>query len=126
MSTAQDHLVLVGSEDSVIRLFDTRTGEKRPAKQMTHQYKGHQKWVTQVKFNPEVENVFLSGSIDGTVKLWDLRNDEQPLANLKHRSQTKQKDGEANENFKIFGVEWNGASQILCGGSDSHISVHTM
>ena len=89
LDTAQDFLALTGSEDSVIRLWDTRTGEQRPAKQMSHTYKGHSRWITQVKFNPQVENLFISGSIDGTVKLWDLRNDEQPLANLKHKSQQK-------------------------------------
>ena len=115
ITTAQDHLILAGSEDSVVRLFDTRTGDKRPAKQLTHAYKAHSKWITSVKFNPQAENVFISGSVDGTVKLWDLRNDEQPLANLKHKSQTKQKANAAgeqqmDEDFKIFSVEWNGAS----------------
>ena len=86
LTTAQDHLVLAGSEDSVVRLFDARTGDKRAAQQLTHSYKGHSKWITSVRFNPQAENVFLSGSIDGTVKLWDLRNDELPLANLKHKS----------------------------------------
>ena len=61
--------------------------------------------------------MFISGSIDGTVKLWDLRNDEIPLANLKSKNESEK---------KIFAAEWNGASQILSGGSDSHISVHSM
>lgn len=125
LDTAQDHLILQGSEDSVIRLWDTRAGDQKSAKLINHKFKGHSKWVSQVKFNPQVENIFLSGSLDGTVRLWDLRNDETPLANLKHKSQQKQ-SGENNEDFKIFALEWNGASQILSGGSDSHISVNIM
>ena len=58
--------------------------------------------------------------MDGSVKLWDLRNDEYPVANLKN------KQSQDNENFKIFATEWNGASQILTGGSDDHISVYSM
>jgi len=64
--------------------------------------------------------VFISGSLDGTVKLWDLRNDEMPIANL------KQKNHGEDDHFKIFAVNWNGSSQILSGGSDSHISVHSI
>jgi len=47
--------------------------------------------------------LFLSGSYDGTVKLWDLRNEETPIATLKHKS-------ESTEDYKVFAVEWNGAS----------------
>jgi WD40 repeat protein len=85
---------------------------------MSSSYEGHSHYISQVQFNPQVENIFISGSLDGTVKLWDLRNDEVPLANMK---QKKQDDG-----FKIFAANWNGSSQILSGGSDSHISVHTI
>ena len=85
---------------------------------MVHQYEGHDKFISKVQFNPEVENIFISGSLDGTVKLWDLRNDEKPLANLKNKA--------SGDEYRVFAAEWNGASQILSGGSDSHISVHSM
>ena len=64
--------------------------------------------------------MFVSGGMDGAVKLWDIRNKEAPLANLKH----KVKDNEGD--YRVFSTEWNGASSILSGGSDSHISVHSM
>jgi len=114
IDTAQGNLVLSGSEDSIIRLWDTRAQDK-----MVHQYQGHQRWISQVQFNATNENIFISGSLDGSVKLWDLRNDEMPVANLK----TKNTSDEA---YKIFACEWNGASQILSGGSSSHINVHSM
>lgn len=121
LDTAQDNLILTGSEDGVIRLWDTRVGSaSKSSKQLAAQFSSHNRFITQVCFNPQVENVFLSGGIDGGLKLWDVRNDELPLANLKHKSKDNKDD------FKIFAVEWNGASQILSGGSDSHISVHSM
>ena len=55
-----------------------------------------------MKFNQSVDNLFLSGSYDGTVKLWDIRNEETALATMKHSSQT--------DDYKVFAVEWNGSS----------------
>ncbi len=74
--------------------------------------------MTSVNFNPSSEYVFISGAMDGSVKLWDLRNKESPLSNLKHKIK--------DDDYKVFSTAWNGASQIISGGSDSHISVHTM
>lgn len=122
IDTAQDNLILSGSEDGVIRLWDTRLGSaSKSTKHLSAQFSSHTRMISRVCFNPEVENVFLSGAMDGSVKLWDIRNDELPLANLKHKS----KDADSGD-FKVFATEWNGASQILSGGSDSHISVHSM
>ena len=86
-------------------------------------FQAHDRCVTTVKFNPQVENVFISGSHDGQVKLWDLRNDEEPLAVLKHKVSNK---AELNDDYRVFATAWNGASNILSGGSDSHISMHKM
>jgi hypothetical protein len=49
-----------------------------------------------------------------------LRNTDVPLANLKNKNVENVVD------YKVFALDWNGASQILSGGSDSHISVHSM
>jgi len=84
------------------------------------EYEAHSQWVSTVQFNHSVDNVFLSGSFDGTVKLWDLRNLEAPLSTL------KRKDTSLPEDYKVFDLEWNGPSQIISGGSDSHVSVHTL
>ena len=55
-----------------------------------------------MRFNLNAENVFVSGSYDGTVKLWDMRNEERPIATLKRKDKSDQ--------YKVFAVEWNGAS----------------
>lgn len=51
--------------------------------------------------------------------MWDLRNEERPIATLK-----KKQDDKTSDDYKVFALEWNGPSQILSGGSDSNISVH--
>ena len=78
IDSTQGNLIVAGCEDAILRLFDVRANVK--VKQLSKCYDGHQRAVTSVACNPQVENVLVSGSIDGTVKLWDLRNDEAPLA----------------------------------------------
>ena len=58
--------------------------------------------MTSVNFNPSSEYVFISGAMDGSVKLWDLRNKETPLSNLKHKIK--------DDDYKVFSTAWNGAS----------------
>lgn len=111
---------MTGHEDGSVKLWDARTGGSE--KKAKASFEAHESWVSQVKFNQNVENIFLSGSYDGTIKMWDIRNEEMPLATLKR----KQEKGSANDDYKVFALEWNGPSQILSGGSDSHISLHTI
>jgi WD40 repeat protein len=67
-----------------------------------------------------VESLFLSASFDGSVKMWDIRNDEKALASLKSKSKDTEQD------YKVFTAEWNGTEQILTGGSNSQVSVFSM
>lgn len=53
--------------------------------------------------------------------MWDIRNEEMPLSTLKRKQEKN-----SSEDYKVFALEWNGPSQILSGGSDSHISLHTI
>jgi WD40 repeat protein len=72
MDSAQESTLITGHEDAVVRLWDVRSGASE--KTFKAQYEGHDKWISQVKFNQNVDNIFISGSYDGSVKLWDLRN----------------------------------------------------
>ena len=118
IDSVQDSTLITGHEDSVIRLWDVRSGMSE--RTFKSQYESHERWVSRVKFNENVENIFISSSYDGTVKLWDLRNEETPLFTLKRKQE------QAGEDYKVFAAEWNGPSQIISGGSDSNVSVHTI
>lgn len=48
IDTSGTNLLLSGSEDSIIRLWDIRTGSDKPVKQLASQYEGHSKYISQV------------------------------------------------------------------------------
>jgi WD40 repeat protein/uncharacterized caspase-like protein len=74
-------LVLSGSEDKTLKLWDASTGA------LVRSFEGHLDEVTSVAFSPDGTRV-LSGSKDKTVKLWDvatgtlLRTFEEPSDSL--------------------------------------------
>jgi len=99
-----DNIIISGHEDAYIKAWDERSSNKQPIKIL----KAHSKWISSTKFHPNNPLIFLTGSYDSTVKLWDFRS-TFPLVNLKDQKE------------KVFSVEWNGDSEFLSGGSDSKI-----
>ena len=113
---SENQLVLAGHEDGYVRLYDLRQSQVK----QTKVFECHDRYVSNVKINPRAENVFVTCALDGLLKLWDMRNEQAPLFVLKRGGD------EAADEAKLFGLGWNGASQIISGGSDSHVSVHQM
>ena len=58
-------ILAVATHETVIRLWDTRTGKVETA------LAGHTNSVGVVKFSPE-GNLIASGGDDGTLRLWDV------------------------------------------------------
>ncbi|KAI5451116.1 general transcription repressor [Naganishia albida] len=59
-------LVAAGSLDTIVRVWDTRTG------QQVERLRGHKDSVYSVAFSPD-GNSLVSGSLDKSLKVWDLR-----------------------------------------------------
>jgi len=72
---------LAGLEDGSVRCFDLRLSSMKSQAVIT--FECHDRLVSQVRTNPQAENVFLTGSYDGKVKMWDLRNATGALHVLK-------------------------------------------
>ena len=113
---ATENYLLSGQEDGVVKVFDFRkTSGAKSAAVITFDA-CHERWISHIKVNPKAQNVFLTSGYDGKVKMWDLRNQMEPLSILKRTTQVP--------DDKVFATAWNGPSQILSGGADSHVSVH--
>ncbi|KAL5574668.1 hypothetical protein UlMin_016367 [Ulmus minor] len=59
--------LLSASDDKVIKLWNWEEGWK-----CTRIFEGHSHYVMQVAINPKDTNTFASGSLDGTIKIWNI------------------------------------------------------
>ncbi|OBZ68569.1 WD repeat-containing protein mip1 [Grifola frondosa] len=67
---------LASFADGVIKVFDRRLEEDDA---VVRSYSHHTSWVQNVKWHPNYGGQFMSASLDGEVKLWDIRGGESPL-----------------------------------------------
>jgi polyadenylation factor subunit 2 len=67
-----ESLVVTGSKDSYVKVWDPRTGGKG-----VHTIPAHNNTITQVRWNPVNGNWFLTGSRDSKIKVYDIRKLDQ-------------------------------------------------
>ena len=63
-----ESLIVTGSKDSYVKVWDPRTGGKG-----VHTISAHNNTITQTRWNPVNGNWFLTGSRDSKIKVFDLR-----------------------------------------------------
>ena len=70
-----DTLVLTGSADATVRLYDRRraASNSAAASALVHTFSGHSAAVNVVEWCPDRGGVFASASEDGTVNVWDAK-----------------------------------------------------
>eukprot|EP00898_Chlorokybus_atmophyticus_P005036 jgi/Chlat1/5533/Chrsp369S05397 len=67
-----EHLVLTGSADSTVRLFDRRKlSTTSNGAAAVHIFSGHKEPITTVQWSPDKATVFASGGEDHFVNIWD-------------------------------------------------------
>lgn len=95
---------------------------------------GHTAPVSSVASNPSRSNSLqiLSGSFDGTCKIWDTRSPKQSLYTLSNaenrtKNPTSQNPNQKLGSQKILSVGWNSDGNLLgCGGEDRQLSIHSV
>lgn len=70
---------LAAFADGVIKMFDRRLEEEDA---IVRTYQSHPSWVQNVKYHPRYSGQFLSTSLAGDVRLWDVRGPERPIHTL--------------------------------------------
>jgi ribosome biogenesis protein YTM1 len=97
-------VVISGHSDFKVRLWDPRSLE---GTRVSASFASHKNMVTVCAWRPDHTNQFLSGSNDGTIKVWDMRA-QLPLYTIK-----------AHPSSKTLCAVWaRDGEAILSGGTD--------
>ncbi|GAA5975430.1 hypothetical protein JCM5350_006477 [Sporobolomyces pararoseus] len=109
-------LLLTGSTDRLLSLFDLRTSS---LSSISLTLSGHTGPVSSVASHPTNGLMFVSASYDSTVKVWDARSPKQSLFSL----EMPQKEGKevGAEKDKILCVDWDG-ERIVAGGEGARVA----
>lgn len=106
--------IVGGHEDGSVRLYDLRSNYSGGVKQ--HKvFEANTSYISQVRICPRNANLFAASGYDGRIRLWDQRNESEPLHVLKRKGA---------EEFKLFALSWVGSS-LVSGGSDSSVNIFT-
>jgi ribosome biogenesis protein YTM1 len=100
--------------------------------------RGHTNKVVSLSPSPSNEYSLVSGSHDGTCRIWDLRSvrpatkDEgglggvsEPVYVIERESRQGKKKAVAGEGCKVFGVVWDQGLGIFSGGEDKRVQVNS-
>ncbi|CAF1184556.1 unnamed protein product [Rotaria sp. Silwood1] len=101
-------LLVCGFTDRFIRLYDTRIQEGYVLRST---YSSHSQWVSSVMWSRKSEYLFVSGSYDSLVKLWDTRSLKAPLYDLQGHED------------RVLCVDWSIDQLILSGGADNSLKM---
>lgn len=99
---------ITASADRHIRLYDPRSQEGSIVKAT---FTSHSGWVSSVNWSRTEENLFISGSHDNLMKLWDRRSPRSPLYNL------------TGHTDNILCTSWANPEFLLSGGSDNTLRI---
>lgn len=112
--------VVTGHMDRSAALWDLRTAATNISTSFNN---AHSAPVGAVRAHPTSSHLFVSGSHDGTVKLWDTRSPRVALFSLVRPPAAT--TNEAQQGKKILALDWDPSGQtVVAGGEDCQLTVH--
>jgi WD40 repeat protein len=123
------HLIAVGTSARHITLIDPRASAINISA-MT--LRGHSNAVVSLARDPDSAYGLLSGSHDGTCRIWDVRSSRNEADGVVGESsytiQRESLKGEGKrvggEGVKVFGVGWDREVGIVSGGEDKQLQIN--
>lgn len=123
--------IITASADRHIRLYDPRSNGMFPCYGITSHsviisfdlfiaegsivkstFTSHSGWVSSVQWSRKDENLFISGSHDKLMKLWDRRSPRAPLFNMTGHTE------------RILCTSWANPKYMMSGGSDNSLRLY--
>ncbi|KAB8239765.1 uncharacterized protein BDW43DRAFT_296107 [Aspergillus alliaceus] len=129
----EHHLLAAGTSARHITLVDPRASATTIAA-MT--LRGHTNAVVSLARDPKSSYGLISGSHDGTCRIWDIRATKtdkdgvvgESVYSISRKSLEEQSKSEAKrvggEGVKVFGVAWDGIVGIVSAGEDKRIQIN--
>ncbi|KAB8199996.1 hypothetical protein BDV34DRAFT_217579 [Aspergillus parasiticus] len=129
----EHHLLAAGTSARHITLIDPRVSATTIAA-MT--LRGHTNAVVSLARDPKSSYGLISGSHDGTCRIWDIRATKtdkdgvvgESVYSISRKSLEEQGKSEAKriggEGVKVFGVAWDGTVGIVSAGEDKRIQIN--
>jgi ribosome biogenesis protein YTM1 len=123
------HLIATGSVSRVVKLVDPRASA---ATVTAMTLKGHKNTVVSLARDPTNDYTIVSGSHDGTCRVWDVRSTKrekegavgQSLYTLARASLNGSPSPATGDGVKVFGVCWHPDVGILSAGEDKAVQIN--
>ena len=115
-------LLAAGNSDAYISLIDVRVSPERKAMTL----RGHRNKVSSLAADPHSSHGLLSGSFDGTCRIWDVRSSEKDkcVHTIERESAKGQGYKTGGEGAKVFGVCWDRHVGIVSGSEDRKVQIN--
>lgn len=121
-------IFVAGFGDGVVRVFDQRLN---PRTAMVKAYREHQQWVTNVHMQRGGVRELISGSRNGEVKIWDIRNQDSIMtvnatgggSSTYHRNSTHPDGGYYDSNHRaptLRSLSLHEHAPVFAVGTDRH------
>lgn len=130
LTALSPNLLAAGSSDKYIALIDPRLSATRVAV-MT--LRGHSNSVVSLAPNPESPNGLVSGSHDGTCRVWDIRSASSDIEGKTGKSiytisresiKGESKSRTGGEGVKVFDVKWDSKIGIVSASEDKRVQIN--